>query len=213
MGLVGFSYNSRMLFRLAREALARISTESADTTPAQHDALAAIVFSAATLEAAIEELALTARLGSKAKSMPPYLQTLASGLELVEEGRGSVRLKYDLALLIATGTTFDRSSQPYQDFADLVSLRDSVVHLSPAFVSPAPTKLERRLRAKGICAQREVNELADWVRCVSTRGVAMWACGVPRRVGDVFVQSATDSQSELFMNLVWGSGLDLQNPY
>lgn len=210
MGLVGFSYNSRTLFRLAKEALSRINSGDSDTSPGQHDALAAIVFSTAALEAAVEELSLTARIAARAQGMPPYLHTLAAALELAEEGRASVRVKYNLAKLITTGVTFDRSSQPYQDFSDLVKLRDSVVHLKPAPVSEAQSKLEERLRAKGICAQRQSRELADWVRCVSTRAVAKWACGVPRRVADAFLEAATDAPNRLFMKMVWGTGFGLE---
>lgn len=210
VALVAFNYNSRLLFKLAREALLRIEEDVPETEPGQHEALATVVFSTATLEAAIEELSLTARLASTAKSMPPYLQTLSVVLDLAENSHASVRLKYDLAMQIATGGTFDRKSQPYQDFNDLVKLRDNIVHLKPSPLSTAPTKLEERLRSRGICSQRRSKALQDWIECVSTKAVAKWAFGVPRRVGDAFIQSASEPSSHLFMKIVWGSGLDME---
>jgi len=95
------------------------------------DALIAIVFAALGVEAFINELAEMAQrdadmygpgLGGTAT-----LRDLATTLVEIEDARGPVELKYQMASKILSGRTFDQGAQPFQDFRDLMRLRDALV--------------------------------------------------------------------------------------
>src|SRR6476661_9062659 len=58
---------------------------------------------------------------------------------------GVVELKYLMASRILTGSAFDWGSQPYQDFRDLMKLRNDLVHPRHREQEPA-TQPTRRAR-------------------------------------------------------------------
>ncbi len=69
-----------------------------------------------------------------------------------------------------SSTTFDKQSQPYMDFSDLVDLRDSLVHYKVKPTSPVRSK-------RGLISEQEV---------VLTARKAVWAIETAKRMIEEF---------------------------
>ena len=173
----GYFLNSGILFGVAVSAYERTKSVLSDNAGGQNDALVAILFSAATLEAFVMELALLADGDSKLFGRTD-LQALADILDETESSRASIRLKFLLAKLILSGKPYEKGSLPYQDFETLFALRDAIVHLKPEKITGDPHKILQRLRAKDLCEPPEPHATGSWLGQVSTRSVARWACNV-----------------------------------
>lgn len=169
--------NSGILFSIALSAYERLKSVPPDKTIGQNDALVAILFSAATLEAFVMELALMAKSDSALFGYKP-LQSLAALIDETEASRGSIRLKFLLAKIVLGGESYDKGSQPYQDFDTLFAMRDAIIHMKPEKITEEPHKILQRLRAKNLCEDPEPGVKASWLSQISTRTVARWACNV-----------------------------------
>jgi hypothetical protein len=84
----GYFLNSGILFRIAVSAYQRLESAPSDKAGGQNDALVAILFSAATLEAFVAELALMAQSDS-AFFGEKLLQSVAA---VLDEAEASERL-------------------------------------------------------------------------------------------------------------------------
>jgi hypothetical protein len=99
-------------------------------------AITSIVMSALAVEAFINELAEAAdmaQIGRQEIASPALvkLHDLANVLKEVEDTQGSVTMKYQMAYLVLSGGTFPRGNSPFQEFKQLVTLRNLLVHLKP----------------------------------------------------------------------------------
>lgn len=182
MGVEGSSYflSSGVLYLEAKKAYERTKSAPSDIECNQNDALTALLFSAATLEAFIAELAFHAQTSVRLFPTLSPVQALASALKEVEASRGSVRLKYIVAKAVLSGDTYDKGTQPYQDFDLLIRIRDSIVHLKPERITQEPHKIVSALMAKGLCDRVDPHVKSSWVYQITTRAVARWACNVVR---------------------------------
>lgn len=203
--MAGMFLNAGIIFERARAAYERTDGSGSDRKPDQMDALDAIIFSAAALEAFINE---TAELASEATRSsiflaPPEVKTFASLLEEAERSRASIQMKFMLAKIALTGQTYDTGSVPYQDFALLIDLRNALLHLRPIekiehgpqgglTLKPAP--LLAQLRSKNILADYGSEDvIATWISTISTRAAARWACEVAAAMVQSIVDIVPDS--------------------
>jgi hypothetical protein len=93
-------------------------------------AIIAVIMSAIAMEAFINEV--TALSVSRTPiGVDAPVERFAAVMSKAVETRADVRLKYQLARASLVGEPFDRGTQPFQDFATLVRLRNWCVHLSP----------------------------------------------------------------------------------
>jgi hypothetical protein len=183
-----FFYDAKTLFDIARRAYDRTKDVSGDRDPLQKDALVAITFSAATLEAFINEAAdLAWRM--RPVSLPPRAESLTTFGKLareVETLQGGVQFKYHLASTVFAGHPYDEGRPPFQDFDDLLTLRNRLLHLRPMgeveptlrgrMVVENPPFVER-LRGRNITAIAINTETpVPWIDRISTRAAARWAC-------------------------------------
>ena len=90
----------------------------------QQPALTSIVFSVVSLEAFLNEVADIA-LEFYAD---PAISLFVDFMVDAEKSRASLESKFVLSRWILAGQKFDRGSQPYQDFALLLGLRNDLVH-------------------------------------------------------------------------------------
>ena len=91
----------------------------------QAQALASVLTAIAGLEAFANELFF-----DHARIFPDLrLDVMAKLWELYEQK--PILEKYDFALLLRTGSSFDRGSQRYQDVAALIKLRNGLTHYKP----------------------------------------------------------------------------------
>ena len=99
----------------------------------QREAIVAIVFSALTLEAFINEVgALAAAVPSSDRCDPPVFDKLGEVLVNEEESRDSTLDKFLLAKQILSGSSYDKSRMPYQSFKTLIDLRNALAHIKHA---------------------------------------------------------------------------------
>jgi hypothetical protein len=144
-----YMFSSGVLFQVARTAYDRMSSAASDREGKQNDALVALLFSAATLESLVMELALLAGIIGE----EPPLSSAAAIITEAEKAHGSAQLKFLLAKLALTGETYDKGAPPYQDFALLFDIRNAIVHLKPEVWSP-PTSWLRGCRPRSSVRNR-----------------------------------------------------------
>jgi hypothetical protein len=116
----------------ARDAAIQVETADAKAWP-MRDALSAILFSALAAGAFINEFPEAASrdaYGIRDLQLPAasVLDDLALTLNAMEQAREGIQPKYDAARKILTGRAFDHGVAPFQDFNDLMKLRNDLVH-------------------------------------------------------------------------------------
>ncbi len=116
----------------ARDAAVQVETANPKAWP-MRDALSAFLFSALAAEAFINELPEAASrdaYGIRDLQLPAalVLEDLAATLNAMEQAHDRIQLKYDAARKILIGSAFDHSAAPFQDFNDLMKLRNDLVH-------------------------------------------------------------------------------------
>jgi hypothetical protein len=158
--------------------------------------LVVIVFAALSVEAFINELAeMSGRDADlfpdrgRTSYWPSEIQVLAdmaTAVREVEDSRGRVTEKYERAHEVLSGSALDRGAQPYQDFRDLMKLRDDLVHLRQrdrtdghGFVSPE-SGVVRRLQQLGRTLTQghrpgDPGGGTSWLNELQTPEIAEWA--------------------------------------
>jgi hypothetical protein len=116
----------------ARDAAIQVETANPKASP-MRDALSAILFSALAAEAFINELPEAASrdvycIRDLQLPAAPVLDDLALTLNAMEQAHEGIQPKYDAARKILTGRAFDHGVAPFQDFNDLMKLRNDLVH-------------------------------------------------------------------------------------
>lgn len=116
----------------ARDAAIQVETANPKAWP-MRDALSAILFSALAAEAFINELPEAAArdaYGIRNLQLPaaPVLDDLTVILNAMEQAHERIQPKYDAAPKILTGRAFDHGAATFQDFNDLMKLRNDLVH-------------------------------------------------------------------------------------
>jgi hypothetical protein len=179
-----FSY--LMIAREAHERAVAVQKNSPNAAPG--DALVAVVFSALAVEAFINELTEMAER-STVLSLPTEngaVTDLGRTLSAIEDAKGPVELKYQMACKILSGKTLPQGEQPYQAFKNLMQLRNDLVHLrhrdrtdGAGYVSPK-SGVVRNLQQQGLTLTRgrspgDVPGGTSWLDELRTPGVAAWA--------------------------------------
>lgn len=162
---IGHLKNAAYFTRLTGEIEQHTQFVWGTIKPHEAYAMDAILSSVAFLEATVNELYADAaddshpsetmrRIGEGyAMEMPKDIRGLLAGLWDTNKFRMGARTleKYEIALKAAGGEEFDRGSQPYQDVAFLIKLRNALVHFEPVSHHEGdaePTGLEQRLSGK-----------------------------------------------------------------
>lgn len=176
----GFIADSYHLYKIAVNGY--FKSREGSKIHRQDDALVSIVFSALALEAFINEMLSLAKDAKQAGSTEVFLDKLINSISESDSERKTTCKKFMLTSE-ALDSIFNKGGSPYQDFADLFSLRDCLVHLKPednididesGKINFLPRKLIKRLRSKGICQQH--TQIESITLLVSTANAAMWAC-------------------------------------
>jgi hypothetical protein len=171
---------------------------AADPQALPASSITSIVMSALAVEAFINELAEAADMAQLGRegitsAALDHLQDLANALKEVEDDRGSVTLKYQVAYRILSGRTFPRGSSPFQEFKQLVTLRNLLVHLRPGdrhspsgHVEPKEG-LIREFQQKGYTRTRGRKACdplggTSWLQEIQTIQMADWAYDAARSI-------------------------------
>jgi hypothetical protein len=186
--------HSGSMWRIACEARDRaIAVTRANAAAWPSDAIVAILLGAASAEAFINELAemlLIHKNAAKLPELPPQLRACADALTEIEDARGSLNLKYLVASQTLSGSMFDKGSNPYQDFATLVKLRNDLIHLRPQDifldVSPPATiqvpKYVEALQQRGLARSPPSGTMMSWFNRLQTAEMATWACATAHAI-------------------------------
>ena len=205
--------------RGARDKTERVMTKNPQALPAS--SITAIIMSALTVEAFINELGEAAnmtQIGREGISSAALelLQDLANAIQEIEDDKGSIGLKYQMAYKVLSGHTFSRGESPFQEFQQLVSLRNLLVHLRPGdrvsstgHVEPS-ARLIRDFQQKGLTRTRgrgpgDPLGGMSWLLEIETTEMATWAiraaCGIIKAVGEVIPTDPPRTASiEMFKN-------------
>ncbi|WP_329000871.1 hypothetical protein OHA18_41380 [Kribbella sp. NBC_00709] len=175
---------------IAREAHERAVAWREDSpSVVSGDGLVAVVFAALSVEAFINELT---EMAARSTSLSPptengVMTDLGRTLSEIEDAKGPVELKYQMAFKILSGTTLSPGEQPYQDFKKLVQLRNDLVHLrhrdrtdDAGYVSPM-SGVVRDLQQRRITLTRgrmpgDVPGGTSWLDELRSPEIAAWAC-------------------------------------
>ena len=158
------------LWNMARDASVRagLSLPDPSSNPTS-DATVAVVMAAASAEAFINELAyLLGRLDEPEEPSKAFVAAVSQ----LEAERAPTTLKYLVASLILSGKMLDRGRQPFQDFSDLMRLRNAIMHLDP---SGPPGVYKRFLRSPLSHSYEDEGGLL-WLLDIQTEKMAEWAC-------------------------------------
>ena len=157
------------------------------------DSIVAVVLSAASAEAFINELAESIAMTKvhRDETLSPQLRAFADVIDEVEESRGSLLLKYLMAAQTLRGSPFDKGTNPFQDFATLVTLRNDIMHLKPrdktsvgrdgteTIVAP---KYIVALQQRGLARTPSPNVSMSWFNSLQTSNLAIWAVETAREI-------------------------------
>ena len=165
-----------LLFGIAIDAIRQIKVHP--RTGGQRPALVSVIFSVIALESFVNEM--TEHAQNMGSSQPADVEVFAQMMGDAEEDHASLDFRLRLAHWILTGRTMDKGSQPYQDFALLLGLRNDLVHTRPNKLftwgkttnEEVHARLLKRFRDKNILAEEYS---ASWTHLVETRAVAEWS--------------------------------------
>ncbi len=225
MGVPFVFSGSAALFDQAKRALQTIEdSAAAEREHNQREAIAAIVFSAMTLEAFINEIGdLATSEMARGPDNPPSIATMGHVVGEVEEGRGTVQLKYQMAKLVLSGNTYDKGRQPYQDFRMLIDLRNALAHIkrldifevSPAGIDPLtqPPKVIGQLRSRGLLADVSgVRQPVSWIEELESLVTARWACTAATEMIHSLIEAIPHSPFHAHWQGVYQRYYDLVEP-
>jgi DNA-binding phage protein len=185
------AWTSGALFLLAIAAYKRTAWAKNDLEDNQPDALAAILFAAATLEATINEFPDMIRAFAQAGDAE--MLTLGRLLDAAERSRAQTVEKYRIALR-HFGRGADEGRRPFQDFALLFSIRDTIAHRKPErIVAGKPHKLVLQLRTYKLVRRKPDYPMQSWSSEIQTRAVARWACASAIEMGHLIGASLPDT--------------------
>lgn len=181
----------------ARNRAAAAVEENSETWP--EDTIVAIVLAAAATEAFINELAESIAIHRDSPYRPSdsisaQTRACADALQEIEESRGSLTLKYLIASQTLSGSTFEKGTNPYQDFVTLIKLRNDLMHLRPqdSFLDPKegmpglilePPKYIKALQQRGLARTPPHGKGGiSWFNLLQTREMAAWACETAQNI-------------------------------
>ena len=149
--------------------------------------LSAVVMSVASAEAFINELGdwLSQITRDDPKVDDATLRSVGQSLKLLEDDQGKLSVKYLVASHLL-GAPFDRGTNPFQDFQELVKVRNAIIHfktLDTIVAAPdgAPRnklpKLVVNLQDRGLARKLPEGMFGSWFPLLFTPELAAWACG------------------------------------
>ena len=181
MGDAGYYLSAFALFNIAKQA----AIKAAAGTSLQDNVVIAIVFSVVGAEAFINESFEMASQSRPGEFDQKRIVAFAELGKQIEESRGSLELKYQVARWIFAGEAFDGSAAPYQDFALLTAVRNALIHykLVDKFYATedGPLRMEipkivEQLRSKNVLADSPSHVGTPWLSRITTPAMARWAC-------------------------------------
>lgn len=149
-----------------------------ESTANRSQCIVALVFSAAALEAYVNEVCEYAGW-IDSQEIPQSVRTLGVVAEELEGRNAQLHLKLQLISVVLTGQLFDKSTVEYHDFDLLVRIRHALLHLRPhLFDFPVADRdvhpIVRRLVSRGIITEPGEFIRQDWFSVLHDPAIAAW---------------------------------------
>lgn len=201
----GFFLNSNCLFAVATRASQNASRQAVDARAnGSTEPLIAVIFAAATAEAVLNELQAMAE-GSPPDPVegfgepPSQVALFARILKDLEESKAQPTLKFALGMYALTGHPLDKGASPFEEFAALMNLRNSIVHLkldnlgvSDGELSVKTPKVLSKLASFKILSTPKEAVITGWLQQVMTPAAAQWACDTTSKIVVHLVEAIPD---------------------
>ena len=202
-----FTHNNYRLREIAEIAAQRSRSD-------KREALIAIVFSAMSIEAMVNEAELVAKFVAQAPGNEGAL-ALAELLQEAEEMHASMWLKLAITVAAVSGKTIDSNKGVFGEVKLLLKIRDSLVHLKGELIDDQKVELlakshdvVKKLIGRNILNKNALEKGQSWLDTVANPVVADWACSLPPK----FARDVVDQLSEtLFGFLLQDGWLELEN--
>jgi hypothetical protein len=170
--------HARTLLLIARENAMRARADAAPPNALPTDAILAIVMSAASTEAFINEFAeyVAPSFPTVASEMPPGAVTCAEVLKELEESRVPPTVKYLVGSQVL-GRAFNAGAAPFQDFKMLIELRNAIMHVKVALEGGRHPgeRVTDALAQRGLAIAARGPSSLPWFDRLMTPEVAIWA--------------------------------------
>ena len=196
------------LFAVARMSYERIPNDIPEQEYNQTNAMIAVVFSALSLEAFINEVfSLAALPGNEQSPLAPFPVTALGGIANEISG-ASIKLKFIVAKSILTGQSYDRISQLFADFSLLIDVRNEVVHLKPFESNNSVRGIIKKLKKTNLLSSAyDPSRPTSLLMLISTRAAARWACNVTAEMVQSLIEAAPESQFRNNLKLSYGTNM------
>jgi hypothetical protein len=177
----GYFLTSPAPFYIAKQ----VAINAARGAALQDNIVIAIVFSVVGAEAFINEAVEMASQSARGESDQKRITAFAELGKQIEESRGSLELKYQVARWILTGEAFDTSAAPYQDFALLIDVRNALIHYklvdkiytnTDGVMRMEIPKFVKQLRSKNVLADLPPDAQTSWLARITSPDMARWSC-------------------------------------
>jgi hypothetical protein len=177
----GYFLNSFALFNIAKQA----AINAVSGTSLQDNVVISIVFSVVGAEAFINEAFEMASQFGPRESDQKRIAAFAELGKQIEESRGSLELKYQIARWIFAGEAFNRLAAPYQDFVLLTAVRNALIHYKlvdkihateDGLMRMEIPKIVDQLRSKHVLVDFPSHVGTSWLARITTPAMARWAC-------------------------------------
>ena len=186
----GTFLNSGVIFTLARKAFesANSSCDGGNDFVQDLSPLIAIIFSVTAAETFFNEIICMA--DSNLNSEPVAVKNVRYILVEAERAKCRTLMKYKLGKFALTNVFCAEGSNPYQDFALLIKLRntiahaenDTIEHIAPNNFKIIPPRIIDALRSKNILLASGAPLFSSWLSLISTSASAKWACNTVANV-------------------------------
>jgi len=185
--------SARRLFYIARNA----AEQSKDF---DNNCVIAVVFAAASIEALMNEVTEWVDFEIPEEEdagdrIIPEVKAFSGVIKEAEQCRVPLGVKFLLASALLTGHSYEKGSEPFQDFAVLMRVRDAVMHLKPSVMMydgetswMEAGKVLRELEQRKLVTRREPRVAADLLTQISNPAVARWAVGAAADMAQSFVR-------------------------
>lgn len=194
--------SAHKLFYVAKSAYEQTIEPSSGKGAGLWEALVSIVFSAATLEAFINETAEMA--GWRVSSNDSHLKNFAIQMKEAEKKKFSTSCKFSLAKKIFTGELYKDTDALYQDVRNLFDLRNALVHMKADTFEDKPKKNVSRqsftrpvhyLKKKKLIdlPSKVKMEEMDLISLISTSKIAHWACDTAAKMIHALIEILPES--------------------
>jgi hypothetical protein len=141
---------------------------------------------------------------------PPSVGKFAMLVTQAEASNASIELKYLLAYACFSDQPNPRGEQPYQDFADLLHIRNRIMHSKGEKYDfdadkQVSVRVARLLQRLGDNSVPDSLVMVPFFNRITTKPVARWACSAAAAMVQTVIAMVPDGDLKTVLNVAYGS--------